>query len=120
MGLDMYAMATKEKIDRPVDFKVTEASQIFYWRKHPDLHGWMEQLYYIKGGQEPFNCVPVALDESDLDRLEKELCNEDLPSTSGPFFGVSTDHDKEDDLAFIAKARHHIGEGYTVFYDSWW
>jgi len=42
MGLDMYAYMTSEPPEKPVDFKVRKTSQFFYWRKHPDLHGWME------------------------------------------------------------------------------
>jgi hypothetical protein len=42
MGLDMYARTTKEPLAGAVDFKVSEPSELHYWRKHPDLHGWME------------------------------------------------------------------------------
>jgi hypothetical protein len=32
-----------------------------YWRKHPDLHGWMEKLCRAKGGKfDDFNLAPVA------------------------------------------------------------
>lgn len=44
MGLDMYAYATAEPIEADTDFKPdwNRASLIFQWRKHPNLHGWME------------------------------------------------------------------------------
>jgi hypothetical protein len=47
MGLDMYAyrVAAEDAID---DFTIAHddndmnhAEEIFYWRKHHDLHGWM-------------------------------------------------------------------------------
>ena len=120
MGLDMYAYMTTETPAQPVDFKVTDASQFFYWRKHPDLHGWMEDLYREKGGQEQFNCVPVQLTAEDLDRLEGAILKRELPNTEGFFFGDSDGSEIEDDLAFITNARKAIIEGYTVFYDSWW
>ena len=120
MGLDMYAYMTSETPEKPVDFKVTEASQFFYWRKHPDLHGWMEELYREKGGTEQFNCVPVQINAEDLDRLEADIRSGDLPDTTGFFFGNSDGSETEDDLAFITAAREALAEGYTVYYDSWW
>lgn len=50
MGLDMYACTLREQPATPVDFKAEEVSELHYWRKHPNLHGWMEQLYREKGG----------------------------------------------------------------------
>ena len=120
MGLDMYAMRTLEPISKPVDFKTQEATEIHRWRKHPNLHGWMEELYYTKGGKEEFNCVPVTLTADDLNRLEKALKTKSLPHTQGFFFGTSDDADTVDDLTFIEKARKAIAQGYTVYYDSWW
>ncbi|WP_436717741.1 phosphoglycerate kinase [Roseiconus lacunae] len=120
MGLDMYAMATKESVDVPVDFKIADTIELHYWRKHPDLHGWMEQLYYAKGGKHEFNCVPVTLDSSDLDRLEAVIRSRNLPATEGFFFGSSIGDEMEDDLAFVKKAREYLSRGYTVFYDAWW
>ena len=38
----------------------------------------------------------------------------------GFFFGVSDGSEKDDDLAFIARARLAIAEGKAVYYDSWW
>lgn len=121
MGLDMYGVKTREKIIGEVDFSVTEAEAIHRWRKHPDLHGWMQQLYYRKGGQgKDFNCNTLLLTESDLDVLEADIRGNALPSTAGFFFGESDGTEKEDDLEFIGKARQAIREGYNVFYDSWW
>ncbi|WP_430450713.1 phosphoglycerate kinase [Rhodopirellula europaea] len=120
MGLDMYAMTTTEVLEKEVDFKVDDTGELHYWRKHPNLHGWMERLYYDKGGTEDFNCVPVVLNVTDLDQLEIDIQSGDLPDTSGFFFGESEGNESEDDLEFIAKARRAIADGQTVFYDSWW
>lgn len=120
MGLDMYAMKTKVRIDQPVDFKIAESEELHYWRKHPNLHGWMQDLYYAKGGTEDFNCVPVELATKDLDRLEAAIRNQELPYTTGFFFGSSEEQNTDGDLEFIRKARQAIAEGYGVFYDSWW
>jgi hypothetical protein len=116
----MYAMVTSRPPEKPVDFEAGDASQLHYWRKHPDLHGWMENLYYEKGGTETFNCRPVLLTPEDLDRLEADIRSKALPETTGFFFGKTDGSEHEDDLAFIAKARAAMAEGQTVFYDSWW
>ena len=90
MGLDMYAKTTNEPVSKPVDFNVVEASQIHYWRKHPNLHGWMERLYREKGGKEDtFNCVSVALSADDIHQLEIDIEAGNLPPTSGFFFGAT-------------------------------
>ena len=58
MGLDMYACVTDEAPAKPVDFPEPENSmKLHYWRKHPNLHGWMQQLYEAKGGVIPSSIV---------------------------------------------------------------
>jgi hypothetical protein len=124
MGLDMYAFTTqKSLVTSAVDFKVEEDAlrQLHYWRKHPDLHGWMENLYQAKGGQDSdFNLSAVALDSADLDALETALKATDLPKTGGFFFGASDGSERDDDLEFIRKAREALNSGLAVFYVAWW
>ena len=121
MGLDMYALTTRTKPTSPVDFGTSDGNEFHYWRKHPNLHGWMEDLYRQKGGTaEHFNCVAVALDAGDLDQLEADLMAQQLPETSGFFFGASNGAELEGELAFIRDARRFLAEGLTVFYTSWW
>lgn len=124
MGLDMYAFAVpKENAIDDFTFKREEDYiEIHYWRKHHDLHGWMENLYMEKGGQEEFNCKPVRLTEEDLDQLEQDILGNNLPETTGFFFGnyPPDDESQEDDMYFITKARREIKNGKEVYYDSWW
>jgi hypothetical protein len=121
MGLDMYAFATTQTVEDDVDFKVDGATEIAYWRKHPNLHGWMEQLYRDKGGSaESFNCVNVKLTAGDLDRLETDINDCALPDTIGFFFGSSDGSETTGDLAFIANARALLAAGNTIYYTSWW
>jgi hypothetical protein len=122
MGLDMYALSTKAKPETDVDFstKNFEQDELHYWRKHPNLHGWMQNLYDAKGGtSDTFNGDRVVLDSEDLDNLEQDIKDGNLPDTTGFFFGESDDGD-EDDLLFVANARQAIKEGKTVYYTSWW
>jgi hypothetical protein len=130
MGLDMYAYKTKFKPSKEVDFQdelqeaEAQLEDLHYWRKHPNLHGWMEDLYNEKGGEDEFNCRPVQLTKEDLQRLASALLETepDLPETDGFFFGQSEGSEEEvqDDLEFVKKANQAIDEGYTVYYDSWW
>lgn len=126
MGLDQYAFARSTPFPDAVDFRNDERHEeehLYYWRKHPDLHGWMFRLYKEKGGKEDkdgFNCVSVELTAADLDRLEQDVIAGKLPATSGFFFGASSHEDRADDLAFITKAREAIASGKFVRYDSWW
>jgi hypothetical protein len=124
MGLDMYAYKTKADLNgQEVDFSNNnvDTEDLHYWRKHPNLHGWMEELYYEKGGKDDsFNGSCVVLTEGDLDTLEEDIKNGNLPQTSGFFFGQSDGEEVNDDLEFVAKAREAIEAGETVYYSSWW
>jgi hypothetical protein len=125
MGLDMYAFSTKAKPKSEVDFETKnfKPEEVHYWRKHPNLHGWMQSLYDSKGGtSDSFNGDCVVLDNEDLDNLEQDIRDYNLPDTSGFFFGQSGNGDEEikDDLEFVSKAREAIKEGKTVYYTSWW
>lgn len=126
MGLDMYALKIRKGlITEQVDFHLPDnddaAEELHYWRKHPDLHGWMEDLYREKGGQgEQFNCDNLQLTEEDLNRLEEDIKAGELPDTTGFFFGESDGSETNDDLEFVRKAREAINEGYDVYYTSWW
>jgi hypothetical protein len=122
MGLDMYAYRTKVKPETQTDFEAGENdTQIQYWRKHPNLHGWMEQLYYDKGGKaDTFNCVNMELDMQDLKVLKEVIEYDELPQTGGFFFGNTDGTEKADDLAFVETSMKAIEEGDTVYYTSWW
>jgi len=127
MGLDMYAysISAKDAGNQQVDLDFTgeDKYEIFYWRKHHDLHGWMHQLYIRKGGKsETFNCNTVRLTEDDLLDLERDLRNYNLPETTGFFFGnyPPDEESLKNDLEFIRLARDEIADGRVVIYDSWW
>ena len=123
MGLDQYATARRgeAKTDDEGYTYYEDSMELAYWRKHPNLQGWMQDLYYEKGGEEEFNCVDLELTLEDLDALEESLDEEALPETAGFFFGNdSSDHYAETDREFIREARAAIKQGYTVVYHSWW
>ena len=130
MGLDQYAYVSGSK---NTDFD--DHREIAYWRKHPNLQGWMESLWFrkngftvdstdqqIEGKQPPdFNGIELELTWQDLDELEWAVQNNALPSTTGFFFGNPSDeHYKEYDLEFVKNARAEIFVGLKVFYNSSW
>lgn len=117
MGLDMFAymMRAEDVGDAQTDIKLTDGSQQFaYWRKFNHLHGFMEDLYFEKGGQSDcFNCVTVRLEAEDLDNLEVALNEETLEHRPGFFFGGEEIY-PEDVLAtkrFINDARAALRHG---------
>lgn len=138
MGLDMYAYVGRKgqreeyydqygEDDIPEDKKVTEPIEIAYWRKHPSLHGWMEQLWIQRGrpGQHAdypeFNGVELELSWEDVDDLERAIRSGNLPFTEGFFFGKPADNVYyEDDLKFCTDAKAEIFLGFKVFYNSSW
>ena len=140
MGLDMYAyVAAKEGQQRAfyesaefdddakefVNKTVEQPREIAYWRKHPNLHGWMEQLWNSRNGGNcdgtTFNGIELELTWEDLEILELDIIAGSLPGTSGFFFGNdSDDHYREQDLKFIRDARAELFCGLKVFYNSSW
>jgi hypothetical protein len=126
MGLDMYAFAVNADSvgEGVVDVALGDgAEEISYWRKFNALHGWMEDLYRLKGGsKESFNCTTVRLTVNDLDRLEMDTGNNKLVPRNGFFFGSQEIYpeDLESVASFVKLARQAIADGKAVFYDSWW
>jgi hypothetical protein len=136
MGLDMYAYTAAKAgqqnefyesaewdpvAKESVNAAVTKPRELAYWRKHPNLHGWMHRLWESKGNEGNFNGDELELTWEDLDELERAVTNGQLPSTSGFFFGnESDDYYKEQDLEFIKNARAELFLGLKVFYNSSW
>lgn len=131
MGLDMYAYAAQkgqhDEFWENYDFKSDSSSvpkprEIAYWRKHPNLHGWMEKLAKRKNlDYGTFNGVELELTLEDLTTLEKDVEKGRLPATQGFFFGNDADqYYKSQDLKFIQEARAAIHAGEHVFYNSSW
>jgi hypothetical protein len=147
MGLDQYAyVAAKEgqydeyyekgtwnKETQEYDSPVEKPRELTYWRKHPNLQGWMENLWRNRladQGKEPlresafgssFNGIELELTWEDLEQLEKDITTAHLPKTTGFFFGEDSDnYYLKQDLEFIKQARSEIFCGLRVFYNSSW
>ena len=142
MGLDMYAYVASKKgqygeFYETAEFDATSSEfvsktvskpvELAYWRKHPNLHGWMEQLWERKGKpgtgntDADFNGIELELTWDDLDELEKAIRHGQLPTTSGFFFGNPSDsHYYQQDLDFVNNAKAEVFLGLKVFYNSSW
>ena len=139
MGLDQYAyIAAKanqqdefykdavydETVKQYVNPNITKPREIAYWRKHPNLHGWMEQLAEQKGLEyNSFNGIELELTWEDIDRLEKDIKAGSVAElgTTGFFFGDPSDEFyKERDLQFCIDAKTELFLGRKVFYNSSW
>jgi hypothetical protein len=141
MGLDMYAYSANKAgaqseywengnyVKETGEFvsTCTKPKELAYWRKHPNLHGWMERLWEEKGrpgatsDTEMFNGVEFELDWTDIENLEADILNENLPGTTGFFFGDDSDeYYRESDLEFVKQARADLFLGLKVYYNSSW
>ena len=148
MGLDQYAYVATQagqktewwdgaELDPDTrdyrNSKVDKPRELAYWRKHPNLQGWMEHLWHKKRNAEgnpvvedaddmgTFNGVELELTWQDIDDLEKTVKKRKLPSTQGFFFGNDADQYYYDqDLEFIKNARAELFLGLKVFYNSSW
>ena len=145
MGLDMYAYVGQKGQykeyyenanwdEQTKDFvsPVSKPNELWYWRKHPNLHGWMEQLWIRKmkeaeeavnddSGWGSFNGIELELTWDDIDELEKDIRGKRLPTTTGFFFGNPSDEYYFDEgLKFCIAAKAELFLGQKVFYNSSW
>ncbi len=135
MGLDQYAYVAS-KAD--TDWDDSSRQKIAYWRKHPNLQGWMERLWleklnvptidsdqFLEDKYPPtdFNGVELELTWDDVDRLEKDIKSGKVSKlgTQGFFFGnPSDDYYHEHDLKFCVNAKAELFLKRKVFYNSSW
>lgn len=138
MGLDQYIYkCTKEDVTVDENLLIKTCSlpkeEMFYYRKFPSLQGWMNGLYFRRGGSEMFNNVPLLLTKEDLLELRKDLEEDTLPETKGFFFGRDFDFNSMDKSEreyaksryiytqkFIDEALRWTEEGWMTIYDSSW
>jgi hypothetical protein len=117
MGLDQWCYVKNNESQH----------ELIYYRKHPNLHGWMKQLWVNKGMpgiddmNTDFNGIELELTWEDVDNLERAVRHGMLPSTQGFFFGNSADEVYfEQDLEFCVNAKAELFLGLKVFYNSSW
>lgn len=131
MGLDMYLRGEKslfpewgERAARKEDdLRITQVVvEVGYWRKHPDLHGFMVEAF--AGGKDA--CQRIDLNEECLKKVISAVKEEKLPHTEGFFFGESRPEHKEPTLEILEKALSWLSapkgerEVRSIYYEASW
>lgn len=103
MGLDMWIRARRKGATGEYDLNLRstdakhldseEGMELAYWRKHPDLHGYIVRRY--GGGVD--ECQEIPLTKEAVNDIIMAVKNHRLPETTGFFFGKS---DKEETMEF--------------------
>ena len=110
MGLDMYLTGKvhlwrnwedESKNVKRDGFLVTGLElELGYWRKHPDLHGFIVQTF--AGGKD--ECQEINLSSEQLIEIIEAVKNKKLPKTSGFFFGASDGSEDEETIQTLQAA----------------
>jgi hypothetical protein len=108
MGLDMYltghrfmhSMNKPNKRSRERGERKGELIDLGYWRKHPNLHGYIVQTF--AGGKD--ECQEIDLSAEGIREILAAIEADELPETTGFFFGVSDGTEKDDDLKIFRNA----------------
>ena len=128
MGLDMYLNGERYFMDRPPreagkPIVKAEIYELGYWRKHPNLHGYIVQTF-ADGIDE---CQEIPIDEERLLQLMDAVRAKELPHTTGFFFGVSdgTEEEIKQDIEILESALEWLrvkeeGIWRTVSYRASW
>jgi hypothetical protein len=108
MGLDMYLTGEKFFTTTSSDLQEegfrlrTKTLELGYWRKHPNLHGYIVQT--VAGGKD--ECQDIELGMEDICTIITAIKARKLPDTTGFFFGES-DSSRErraEDISIFEKA----------------
>jgi hypothetical protein len=121
MGLDAYIRRIHDRhIINDFEYDVNaEYSEVLYWRKNHKLHTWMNRLflrrlYEKKGNIHPeFNCVPLFLDEWDLQKLMS-----DSSDVSNNYYRILNDSDEDEIDDCIYTLQNY--SDYKYFYYAWY
>lgn len=127
MGLDMYLggrrLFMKGRMNEDGDPVSEERIELGYWRKHPNLHGYIVETF--ANGED--DCRPIELSQDDMVQIVNAIEDGKLPDTTGFFFGAS-DGSKEEkayDLKVFQKAMewalvNNKDEWRSVVYQASW
>jgi hypothetical protein len=92
MGLDMYLTGERYlRGERKRGDKKSELYDLGYWRKHPNLHGFIVKTF-VDGVDE---CKEIELSTDQIKQIIEAIKTRELPPTSGFFFGTSDDGDEQ-------------------------
>ena len=104
-------------------FQTGKGKEIAYFRKHADLHGFLQEIWLEKNpGKDPsdFNCKKLRITKKILKQLEDLARNQPDKHYHGFFWGATRPDDWKDTLDAVDKMRGLISRGEQVYYTSWW
>lgn len=130
MGLDMYLQGeryigafTPEFQPKPLPCLESEVYRLGYWRKHPNLHGYIVN-HFAEGVDE---CQRIWLGDGNILQIIQAVQQKQLPYTTGFFFGASegTDEEIRQDLEILERALAWLkvnekGVFRSVYYRASW
>jgi len=131
MGLDMFLTG---EIYIPTDWNSPENNhyedgyrlkarlyELGYWRKHPDLHGFIVENFADEGIDD---CKPIYLGTDNMQTVITAIRKDQLPNTEGFFFGESLNNpeEKAHAIEIFSKAIKWLEEDpwRSVYYRASW
>jgi len=110
MGLDMYLTGEKyywQDYKEPRNnikedgFRLkTKTFEVGYWRKHPDLHGFIVQTFADNIDE----CQDIYLNIDNLKQIINAIKEKQLPKTHGCFYGESNGSEDDESIRIFINA----------------
>lgn len=119
---DNYRVLEEEKKVLEDEYRgLLNEEEIYYWRKHANLNGFMEKLYYAKGGEGKFNCTPLILTKEDVKKvIEFESTGEEQEVSQGYFWGKSSQSDRDESITVFTNILNSFDfDKYDLVYLCW-
>lgn len=131
MGLDMYLRGDRyhlfnwenEDANKKIDEFIvkSEILDLGYWRKHPNLHGYIVQEF--ADGID--DCQQIELDRENILKIIDTIKNKELPFTEGFFFGISDGSEDEESIQIFEQAIKWLdtkeeGIWKSIYYRACW
>ena len=115
MGLDMMMYGGAKYGNK---YKVKGNEEIAYWRKHPNLHGYIVNTF--ADGVD--DCRDIPLTKENIENIIQAVRDNKLPHTDGFFFGESRKEYDEYTLDLLSKvlAKMIADPNYKVTYTASW
>ncbi len=122
MGLDMYLTGERcfSRIDKSEGTLVGERYSLGYWRKHPNLHGYIVNRF-AEGRDD---CQEITLGTEQMEQILNAVQTDQLPHTEGFFFGSSAGREKDYDIHVFTNAIRWLDESdeayrFVIYQASW-
>lgn len=91
-ALGTSLLSAEEQFDAIPSVEITLEQSLAYWRKHPNLHGYIVENF----AEGIDDCRPIYLWPEAIEQIIEAIENDELPSTTGFFFGASPSADSDD------------------------